>query len=342
MSTHFVNYRIIAQTTLDSAYTHPCTMTMTSTNSADPSTYNNKEWLSSPWTPDGKTVYALVHNEYQGSRSRAGATTSTRAGTTRSRAPSPRTRARRSPTPLPRPPRGVDSVPVHEGRAARLLHAEQHRALGRRLVLRDVPRPAARALQQFGTCLMRTRDLSDPSRGAPGTAPTSRSSSPTPIWRRRSTRPTTSARRSTSTASGTITESLTYNTYLKKWMLVGNSDRRPAHSKPPGVYYALSDDLLNWTDVELLMEAEITWARDCVLPDPIKEVSILDPASKSRNFETVGQTRPALLHLVPHERLQRHAGPRHRAHPDPVQPSARMTSRPREQTGRAAIASVAL
>ena len=73
-------------------------------------------------------------------------------------------------------------------------------------------------------------------------------------------------------------------------MLVGNSVGDPAHSKPPGVYYSLSDDLLNWTNADLLMEAEITWVRDCVLPDPIKEFSLLDPASTSRNFETVGQT----------------------------------------------------
>jgi hypothetical protein len=55
------------------------------------------------------------------------------------------------------------------------------------------------------------------------------------------------------------------------------------------VYYALSDDLLEWTDLKLLMRAELTWTRDCVLPDPIKEVSILDPSSTSRNFTTVGQ-----------------------------------------------------
>ena len=86
---------------------------------------------------------------------------------------------------------------------------------------------------------------------------------------------------------GTISESLTYNTHLKKWMLVGNSVGDPVHNKPPGVYYSLSDDLLEWTDADLLMEAEITWVRDCVLPDPIKEVSILDPPA------TRGTSRPS-------------------------------------------------
>ena len=72
MTTHFVNYRWIANTTLDSPYTHPCTKTMNSNNNSDPSTYNAKEWLASPWTPDGKTIYALVHNEYQGRRYQSG------------------------------------------------------------------------------------------------------------------------------------------------------------------------------------------------------------------------------------------------------------------------------
>ena len=55
------------------------------------------------------------------------------------------------------------------------------------------------------------------------------------------------------------------------------------------MYYALSDDLLNWNNAELLMAAEITFASNCTLPDPIKESSILDPNSTSRSFETVGQ-----------------------------------------------------
>ena len=89
---------------------------------------------------------------------------------------------------------------------------------------------------------------------------------------------------------GTITESLTCNTYFRKWMLMGMSIGDPDFNKPPGLYFSLSDDLLNWTDATLLMEAEVRWVADCNLPDPIKDPSILDPNSPSRNFDTVGQT----------------------------------------------------
>ena len=60
MNTHHVNYRWIASTTLDSTYTHPCTKTMSSSNNCTASNFNHKEWLASPWTPDGKTIYALA------------------------------------------------------------------------------------------------------------------------------------------------------------------------------------------------------------------------------------------------------------------------------------------
>jgi hypothetical protein len=143
--------------------------------------------------------------------------------------------------------------------------------------------------QQLGDCLMRTRDLSTPSswRAWNGTDFSTRFANPY----LESINPADHVCAPVSfNQIGLITESLTYNTYLKKWMLVGNSVGDPEFNKPPGVYYSLSDNLIDWTHVELLMEAEITWVRDCVLPDPIKEVSILDPSSGSRNFTTVGQT----------------------------------------------------
>src|SRR5687768_7102788 len=64
ITTHFVNRRFIGPS-LDNL-SHPCTKLLSSTNSSDPSKYDTREWLASPWTPDGKNVYALVHNEYQG------------------------------------------------------------------------------------------------------------------------------------------------------------------------------------------------------------------------------------------------------------------------------------
>lgn len=33
---------------------------------SSPESFHNREWIDSTWTPDGQTIYALVHNEYHG------------------------------------------------------------------------------------------------------------------------------------------------------------------------------------------------------------------------------------------------------------------------------------
>ena len=287
MDTHFVNYRWIGDR-LDGPLTHPCTKTMSSSGNADPAKYDAKEWLASPWTPDGKTIYALVHNEYQGNLYQSGCSSSsvcwynaitsavsTNSGATFTQAAAPSHLVASIPYQFAMDgPNGYFSpsniVRSGDGYFYAMIRAQP------------------KGFQQLGTCLMRTRDISDPTswRAWNGSGFSVQFRNPY---------------LSTLTPSqyvcapvdfnsiGTITESLTYNTYFKKWMLVGNSVGDPAHNKPPGVYYALSDDLLNWTNVTLLMAAEITFSRDCNPPDPIKESSILDPDSPSRNFETVGQ-----------------------------------------------------
>ncbi len=287
MNTHHVNYRWIANTTLDSTYTHPCTKTMSSSNSCTASNFNNKEWLASPWTPDGKTVYALVHMEFQSScvsgcpssfacwYNAITSATSTNSGATFTQ-----------PT---APAQLVAAIPYQfsmDGPNGYFAPSNVVRA-GNGYFYAFV-RAEEKGLQQFGACLMRTRNLSDPAswRGWNGSAFAVQFRSPyigTLNPAQHVCAPVDFL------SIGTITESLTYNTYLKKWMLLGNSVGDPAFNKPPGVYYSLSDDLLNWTNAALLMEAEIRWGADCVKPDPIKDPSILDPASTSRNFETVGQ-----------------------------------------------------
>jgi hypothetical protein len=96
-----------------------------------------------------------------------------------------------------------------------------------------------------------------------------------------------------------MSESLTYNTYLRKWMLVGMAAGNSSNGLPSGIYYALSDDLLEWTNLDWLFEGEIVWVNDCTPPDPIKDPSLLDPTSTSRNFETVGQ-RGQLFYTLYH------------------------------------------
>jgi hypothetical protein len=81
-----------------------------------------------------------------------------------------------------------------------------------------------------------------------------------------------------------VSESLTYNTYFGKYMLVG------AYGDPvPGFFYSLSDDLIHWSPNKLLIGLETQHSWQCGDHDPVRDPSLLDPASSSRNFETTGK-----------------------------------------------------
>ncbi len=64
IATHFINRRMIGDT-LDSVK-RDCQIIMNSHKDPDPSQFNDREWLVAVYTLDGRTIYALVHNEYQG------------------------------------------------------------------------------------------------------------------------------------------------------------------------------------------------------------------------------------------------------------------------------------
>ncbi len=304
MTTHFVNYRFIGNSL--ETLTHPCTKTMSSTSNGDVSKYDAREWLASPWTPDGKNVYALVHNEYQGHLYTGG--NCIRAGETQAEryrcwynsiTSAYSSNSGATFTQSAAPSHLVATIPYQyaiDGPNGYFLPSNIVRS-GDGYFYAFI-RAEDKGFQQLGSCLMRTRNLADTTswRAWNGTGfnvqfrnpylatldPSQHVCAPVDF-----------------NSIGTITESLTYNTYLRKWMLVGSSVGDPTYNNPPGFYYALSDDLLNWTNATLLMAAEITWTKDCVPPDPIRDPSLIDTNSTSRNFETVGQ-RAYLFYTVQH------------------------------------------
>jgi hypothetical protein len=64
IATHFINRRMVGDTL--NSVKQDCNIIMDSHKNPDPSQFNDREWISSVYTLDGKTIYALVHNEYQG------------------------------------------------------------------------------------------------------------------------------------------------------------------------------------------------------------------------------------------------------------------------------------
>ena len=101
------------------------------------------------------------------------------------------------------------------------------------------------------------------------------------------------------------TSSLTYNTFLGKYVLVGAHRYAPyTHEERPGFYWSTSDDLVNWSRAVPLMAAETHDGFRCGAADPVRDSSLLDPASSSPNFETTGRTMD-LFFVLFHPHLQR-------------------------------------
>jgi hypothetical protein len=135
------------------------------------------------------------------------------------------------------------------------------------------------ATQKAGLCVLRTSDISQPNSWM--------------AWngigfdaRPSSAYPTPPADPNTHVCEPVASQmqpySLTYNTYLEKYMLLGHGGfytPDPPGFGPEGVYYMLSDDLLNWSDPQLVMKAPIATPYDpanCPL-DTVAYPVLLDP-----------------------------------------------------------------
>ena len=91
-------------------------------------------------------------------------------------------------------------------------------------------------------------------------------------------------------------ESLTHNTYLNMYMLVGlDSDFGPDGPTNCGFHFSLSSDLVNWSTQQLIAPAHLPAPSQCEVPGAgltgsFAYASIIDPDDSSTNFETPGRT----------------------------------------------------
>jgi hypothetical protein len=84
-----------------------------------------------------------------------------------------------------------------------------------------------------------------------------------------------------------LNESITYNTVLERYVLIGISADSIDGREVWGFYYSFSEDLLDWTRRKLLMEMPLPWT----VADPGNDLShlypsLLDPDSADLNFST--------------------------------------------------------
>jgi hypothetical protein len=304
---HYVNYRMIGPSL--NSLSVDCSPTMLSDANADPAAYDDKEWIGAPYTLDGTTVRALIIDEYhgwehpgqcssQGHPSKPRYTvrtspidgegpncwynsitlgTSTDAGATYTHATPPSHLVASVPYQYvpDQPPYGYflpsNIIRNRDNYYYALMHTETYGA------------------QQVGVCVMRTRNLADPTswRGWDGTGFNVQFINPyidpgppenhvcTPLAYDKVQK---------------MTESLTYNTFFKKFLLLGMAifnDPKTGEATP-GVYYTTSADLITWSTTRLVMKVEFPWTWECGDDNPVLNGAVLNP-STTRNFEITGQ-----------------------------------------------------
>ncbi len=283
---------------------HRCNIVMQSRYDGRPSAFQDKEWLFSPYTIDGRTVFALIHDEYQGYtrpdlcvartnvRCWYNAVTLARSddlgATFRHARPAPNHLVAEVPYRFERnqPRYGIfqpSSIVEKDGYYYSMVTTTRHRK------------------QEGGTCVMRTKRLDDPAswRAWDGDGYDVTFVDP---YRERVDDADHVCEPASPDEISDMSLSLTYNTYFGKYLLVAPANQYNNRRRlVTGFYYSLSDNLIDWSQRKLIREVVVPETYRCGDRDPLFYPSILDPTSGSRNFETSGR-RPYLYFTRMHYR----------------------------------------
>jgi hypothetical protein len=290
---HYTNYRMIGPDL--NHLTIDCNAIMFSDYDPDPAKFNGREWIHALYSPDGNSVYALIHNEYQGNRhpgqcpsgqyldcwyNAITLAVSTNSGVTYTHAEPPSHLVAGLPyvyEPGGGPfgifnPSNILLNPADNYYYV-LLHVEDYQG------------------QSRGTCLMRTQNLAEPSswRAWNGKEFSVRFIN---VYQDRNAAVQDHICQPVSFPQiQKMWESITFNTYLNRFLLIGTASTYDVATGRTiwGIYYSLSTDLLHWSPRALLLETERTWSYECGDTNPIASPAVLDPESLSRNFDTTGQ-----------------------------------------------------
>lgn len=293
---HFTNRRLTGRRL--NRLNVDCSPILSSTGDPHPARFDDREWIASLHTRDGRTISALVHNEYQGhlhpgrcpQRSYEpcwyNAITfarSTDGGRSFRQPPMPRRLVAASPHPY-EPGVGPYGVLMPS-------NIVRNPDDGYYYVIVKSREPH---IQQRGSCVLRTLR---PGQSGSWRAWTGDDFNLDPLdpYRRDGTAPLPCTPVATKEISE-MSESLTYNTHLARFLLVGLAALPgPDGELVTGVYFSLSRDLIHWTPRKLIFAAESRSSFSCGDPDPIAYPSLLDPRSPSRTFATTDR-RPYLYY----------------------------------------------
>jgi hypothetical protein len=295
---HYVNFRMIGRslTRLHS----DCRPVLRSPENPSPERFEDREWLASVYTTNGRDIWALVHDEYQGNR---------HAGRCPEHAYEPcwynavtlahSTNGGRSYAHLPAPRQLVaaPSRAYEPGVGPSGVFAPSNIVTGpdgAHYALVRVRVPGATR----GVCLLRTTNV-----GSPGAWRAWNGGAFAGVFTDPFGAPTGAAPCALLEPGliAEMTESLTYNVALHRYLLVGLAPPGPRSvgEKVTGIYYSTSTDLVNWTPRTLIAPATSVQTYACGGASPIAYPSVVDPTSRSRTFATSGR-RPFLYYTQFH------------------------------------------
>ncbi|MBE0670576.1 MAG: hypothetical protein IH588_08315 [Anaerolineales bacterium] len=289
------NYRMLGPDLND--LTIDCNPIMTSKYDPDPSRYTDAQWVAAPYTEDGQTVYALVHNEYQGHThpgqcpqndyfscwdNSITLAISIDGGKTYTESQTPPSHL------VARFP-----YPYEAGAGPEGFRSPSNIIKGQDNYYYSFFNVSEYGTQKQWVCLMRTDDLSLPAswRFWNGTAFEGQIADPYTDDVSNPEAHICPHIDQVGNTSESLSESITYNTFLKRYVLVGISADWLDNREVWGFYYSFSDDLIHWTHRKLLLEIELPWTVEFPGSDlSYLYPSLLDPESESRNFETTDNT----------------------------------------------------
>jgi hypothetical protein len=277
-----------------------CAPTLVSADSPIASTFQNWEWIYSLYN-DGTTIHALVHNEFHdpippncqpvnSSLCQYNSVTyaaSTDGGHTFQMPAAPQNVVAPPPVQWTPPAPGTMQPFYGSQEPTNIVHAADGYYYARFGVF---PPPGQPYFARM--CVMRTQTLSDASswRAWDGTAFELQMTDPyigTPAG----------LCADTSTNGTSPYESLTFNTYLNMYMALG-LDADVSNGTPIncGFHFALSSDLVHWTQQQFISPAYIPAPTQCEKPGAgspagsFAYASLIDPDDPSLSFETPGRT----------------------------------------------------
>jgi len=290
--------------------TRNCNPVLTSGDKPDAASFDNQEWILATWI-EGNIIHALVHNEYHdpvSSTCRQGVTDpsnpcwwnaityarSNDGGRTFTQVPAPGHVVAALPTPWnPENPLRPGTPPAAHGyfTPSNIVPGGDGYFYSMFMSIAD-PRTSAQ-----GTCVMRTNNLADPQswRAWDGRDYTLSMRSPYP--QATGLPPCTPVSRAT---IGGLHGSLTWNTYLNRFVLTGNY----ATNEACGSWISHSADLIHWSNPQLVLEGTLPYP-PCNKPEGAYIYpSLIDHASTSANFETTGR-QPHLYYVRWNQGLDR-------------------------------------